>query len=88
MLKSTVQKHIGRKWRIPNVIHIVSKLEFSRFAKNIFYFHSGGADGKLIEWEKVGSDTSTIGQHISTKALGSFKREDITERYKYPEGED
>ncbi|XP_045050973.1 protein-glutamine gamma-glutamyltransferase E [Desmodus rotundus] len=32
------------------------------------------------------SDTHTIGRYISTKAVGSYSRVDITEKYKYPEG--
>ena len=47
---------------------------------------TGSADGKLIEWEDLGSETALIGQHISTKAVGSYRREDITLKYKYAEG--
>ncbi|XP_032715317.1 protein-glutamine gamma-glutamyltransferase E [Lontra canadensis] len=32
------------------------------------------------------SDTRSIGRYISTKAVGSNSRMDITEKYKYPEG--
>lgn len=32
------------------------------------------------------SDTHSIGRYISTKAVGSNSRMDITEKYKYPEG--
>lgn len=32
------------------------------------------------------SDTNSIGRYISTKAVGSNSRMDITEKYKYPEG--
>lgn len=32
------------------------------------------------------SDTHSIGRYISTKAVGSNSRVDITEKYKYPEG--
>ncbi|XP_026726770.1 annulin-like [Trichoplusia ni] len=31
-------------------------------------------------------DTSSVGQNISTKAMGKIEREDITATYKYPEG--
>ncbi|XP_021578894.2 protein-glutamine gamma-glutamyltransferase E isoform X1 [Ictidomys tridecemlineatus] len=33
-----------------------------------------------------GVDTHSIGQFISTKAVGSYSRMDVTEKYKYPEG--
>ncbi|XP_037667427.1 protein-glutamine gamma-glutamyltransferase E isoform X1 [Choloepus didactylus] len=32
------------------------------------------------------SDTQSVGKYISTKAVGSYSRVDITEKYKYPEG--
>lgn len=32
------------------------------------------------------SNTRTIGKNISTKAVGSNSRMDVTEKYKYPEG--
>ncbi|XP_019501254.1 PREDICTED: protein-glutamine gamma-glutamyltransferase E [Hipposideros armiger] len=32
------------------------------------------------------SDSHTIGKYISTKAVGSYSRMDVTEKYKYPEG--
>lgn len=35
---------------------------------------------------KVYCDTTSIGTHISTKAVGSNQRVDITCNYKYPEG--
>lgn len=31
-------------------------------------------------------DPHTIGKYISTKAVGSYSRMDVTEKYKYPEG--
>lgn len=37
--------------------------------------------------ERVYSDTKKIGRCISTKAVGSDSRVDITGLYKYPEGE-
>ncbi|XP_044118138.1 protein-glutamine gamma-glutamyltransferase 6 [Neovison vison] len=37
-------------------------------------------------WERVYSDTKKIGRCISTKAVGSDSRVDITGLYKYPEG--
>ncbi|XP_029466689.1 protein-glutamine gamma-glutamyltransferase E-like [Rhinatrema bivittatum] len=38
--------------------------------------------------ERVHSDTRTVGQCISTKAVGSFDRVDVTNNYKYAEGSD
>lgn len=35
---------------------------------------------------KAGGSTTRVGQCISTKAVGSDEREDITHLYKYPEG--
>ena len=36
---------------------------------------------------RLHTDTSNVGQNISTKAVGAYRREDITASYKYPEGE-
>ncbi|XP_006187186.1 protein-glutamine gamma-glutamyltransferase E [Camelus ferus] len=36
--------------------------------------------------KKNSSDSHTIGRYISTKAVGSNSRMDVTEKYKYPEG--
>ncbi|XP_051986628.1 protein-glutamine gamma-glutamyltransferase 2 [Xyrauchen texanus] len=36
--------------------------------------------------KKIQSDTKTVGQSISTKAVGCDKRQDITKNYKHPEG--
>ncbi|ROK31087.1 Protein-glutamine gamma-glutamyltransferase 2 [Anabarilius grahami] len=36
--------------------------------------------------KKIHSDTRTVGQNISTKAVGSNSRRDITDQYKHPEG--
>jgi hypothetical protein len=33
-------------------------------------------------------DTSSIGKYISTKAVGSNSRMDVTDKYKYPEGKE
>ncbi|XP_053309709.1 uncharacterized protein LOC128471755 [Spea bombifrons] len=38
--------------------------------------------------EKVYSNSAHVGKSISTKAVGSDERVDITENYKYPEGSD
>lgn len=36
--------------------------------------------------KKNSSDTHSVGKYISTKAVGSNSRVDVTEKYKYPEG--
>ena len=36
--------------------------------------------------EVIYREHSAIGQHISTKAVGSSDREDVTGHYKFPEG--
>ena len=41
-------------------------------------------DGRHV---KIDGSTAEVGQCISTKAVGSDEREDITHLYKYPEGE-
>ncbi|XP_042197879.1 protein-glutamine gamma-glutamyltransferase 2-like, partial [Callorhinchus milii] len=38
--------------------------------------------------EKTSLNTTNVGRKISTKAVGSREREDITANYKYPEGEE
>uniref|UniRef100_A0A8B9XRP2 protein-glutamine gamma-glutamyltransferase n=1 Tax=Bos mutus grunniens TaxID=30521 RepID=A0A8B9XRP2_BOSMU len=39
-----------------------------------------------VERWKNSSDTHSVGKYISTKAVGSNSRMDVTEKYKYPEG--
>ncbi|XP_078475577.1 uncharacterized protein LOC144736808 [Lampetra planeri] len=46
-------------------------------------FWQRGTDGVL---RKVNVESDSIGQFISTKAVGSASREDITHLYKFPEG--
>lgn len=41
------------------------------------------ADGSK---KKISTDSVSVGQNISTKAVGSDKRVDITANYKYAEG--
>lgn len=38
------------------------------------------------DFVKFSGSTDSIGQNISTKAVGSDERRDITHQYKYPEG--
>lgn len=41
------------------------------------------SDGQSV---KFGGSTKSVGRFISTKAVGSDERRDITHQYKYPEG--
>lgn len=43
-------------------------------------------DGTTGRQTKNSVDTRTIGRYISTKAVGSNARMDVTDKYKYPEG--
>ncbi|XP_044277253.1 protein-glutamine gamma-glutamyltransferase E-like [Varanus komodoensis] len=43
-------------------------------------------DSTTGEKKKVHSETKSIGQFISTKAVGSYARQDVTNNYKYEEG--
>ncbi|XP_047453950.1 protein-glutamine gamma-glutamyltransferase 2-like [Mugil cephalus] len=57
-----------------------------------FVFAEVNAD--IVKWmtsadgskRKIFSDTKTVGQNISTKAVGSYARDDITNNYKHREG--
>ncbi|KAL4604837.1 protein-glutamine gamma-glutamyltransferase 2-like [Arapaima gigas] len=57
-----------------------------------FIFAEVNAD--VVSWvvdssgskRRISADTKTVGQNISTKAVGSNQRMDITDNYKYPEG--
>lgn len=57
-----------------------------------FMFASVNAD--LTQWitfsdgtkKRLSNDTKYIGKYISTKAVGSEDRMDVTHMYKYPEG--
>lgn len=41
--------------------------------------------GEIQPLKLMARDTTSIGQNISTKAIGRMEREDITDTYKYPE---
>lgn len=43
-------------------------------------------DARRNSQRQNSSETDTIGRYISTKAVGSYSRMDVTEKYKYPEG--
>lgn len=40
-------------------------------------------NGEIV---RFGGSTKSVGRFISTKAVGSDERHDITHQYKYPEG--
>uniref|UniRef100_A0A670ZNZ7 protein-glutamine gamma-glutamyltransferase n=1 Tax=Pseudonaja textilis TaxID=8673 RepID=A0A670ZNZ7_PSETE len=43
-------------------------------------------DTRTGEKKLIYSETKSIGQNTSTKAMGSYSRQDVTGNYKYPEG--
>lgn len=43
-------------------------------------------DPRTGEKKLIYSETKSIGQNTSTKAVGSYSRQDVTDNYKYPEG--
>ena len=57
-------------------------------------FVFGEVNGDRVYWEVnknghfevLSISEKSIGKYISTKAVGSYKREDLTRNYKYPEG--
>uniref|UniRef100_A0A3P9QH46 Protein-glutamine gamma-glutamyltransferase 2 n=1 Tax=Poecilia reticulata TaxID=8081 RepID=A0A3P9QH46_POERE len=53
-----------------------------------FVFAEVNADSVYCDGSrtKIFSDTETVGQNISTKAVGSYKRVDLTNTYKHREG--
>lgn len=38
------------------------------------------------KWEELLSEPAAIGKNMSTKQVGSYARQDVTNQYKYPEG--
>lgn len=62
-------------------IFIISNFGFYRVS--FFVSWQCKADGTMVN---IFSDTKRIGQNISTKAVGSNTRLDITDSYKYKEG--
>ena len=68
---------------------------------NVFVPYDGGfifaeVNGDKVSWEVDDEgkmevsyiDKTSIGKFISTKAVGSNEREDLTNQYKHPEGID
>ncbi|NXX90894.1 TGM4 glutamyltransferase, partial [Centropus bengalensis] len=62
-----------------------SRFVYSEVNADEVYWVVKEVNGKK-KYTKVGTDTKSIGVHISTKAVGKNKREDITAEYKFPEG--
>uniref|UniRef100_A0A8C5R7A8 protein-glutamine gamma-glutamyltransferase n=1 Tax=Leptobrachium leishanense TaxID=445787 RepID=A0A8C5R7A8_9ANUR len=57
-------------------------------------FVAGEVNADRVTWvrrrdgsrTKISTDPKSVGKFISTKAVGAFRREDVTDNYKYPEG--
>ncbi|CAB1315533.1 unnamed protein product [Coregonus sp. 'balchen'] len=73
-VKAILQGHIDLKYDVPFVF---AEVNADRVTWMVF------ADGSK---KKILTDTGSVGQNISTKAVGSDKRVDITANYKYAEG--
>ena len=74
-VKAVLEGHTDLKYDIPFVFSEVNADQVNWIVQS--------NDSK----ERLHSDSSQIGQNISTKAVGADRREDITACYKYPEGE-
>ncbi|XP_053575204.1 protein-glutamine gamma-glutamyltransferase E-like isoform X2 [Bombina bombina] len=76
----------------PTSVHAIKEGDVHLDYDAAFVFSEVNAD--RVTWiyydkdiqEKVYSNTSFVGKHISTKSVDSDERADITESYKYPEG--
>ncbi|XP_067314791.1 protein-glutamine gamma-glutamyltransferase 2 isoform X2 [Pseudorasbora parva] len=73
-VKAVLMGHTEVKYDVPFVFGEVNA------DKVTWLIMANGSKKKII------SDTRTVGQNISTKAVGSNSRQDITEQYKHPEG--
>ncbi|XP_014217646.1 annulin [Copidosoma floridanum] len=76
----------------PASVAAIKRGEIQRPYDNAFVFAEVNADkvfwrynGPSQPLKLVRKDTDSIGQKISTKAVGKWEREDITDSYKYPE---
>ena len=74
-VKAVLEGHTDLKYDIPFVFAEVNADQV------IWMLMRDGSKHRLH------TDSSQIGQNISTKAVGADRREDITASYKYPEGE-
>lgn len=73
-VKAILQGHVDLKYDVPFVF---AEVNADRVTWMVF------ADGSK---KKISTDSVSVGQNISTKAVGSDKRVDITANYKYAEG--
>lgn len=73
-VKAILQGHVDLKYDVPFVF---AEVNADRVTWMVF------ADGSK---KKISTDTVSVGQNISTKAVGSDKRVDITANYKHAEG--
>ncbi|XP_042562138.1 LOW QUALITY PROTEIN: protein-glutamine gamma-glutamyltransferase 2-like [Clupea harengus] len=73
-VKAVLEGHTDLKYDIPFVFAEVNADQV------IWMLMRDGSKHRLH------TDSSQIGQKISTKAVGAYRREDITASYKYPEG--
>ncbi|KAG7478224.1 hypothetical protein MATL_G00078360 [Megalops atlanticus] len=73
-VKAILEGHTDLKYDVPFVF---AEVNADRVTWMVY------ADGSKKE---IFSDTESVGQNISTKSVGSDKRENITANYKYPEG--
>ncbi|KAF7995203.1 hypothetical protein HCN44_004675 [Aphidius gifuensis] len=58
------------------------KFVFAEVNADVYYFRKSKTNDKKM-FDRV--DQHRVGQNISTKAVGSYQREDITDTYKFPE---
>ncbi|KAI1899940.1 hypothetical protein AGOR_G00067100 [Albula goreensis] len=73
-VKAVLEGHTDLKYDLPFVFAEVNADEVTWLV---------GANGSM---KRLISNTKNVGQNISTKAVGSDKRENITSNYKHPEG--
>ncbi|XP_029548828.1 protein-glutamine gamma-glutamyltransferase 2-like [Salmo trutta] len=73
-VKAILQGHVDLKYDVPFVF---AEVNADRVTWMVF------ADGSK---KKISTDSVSVGQNISTKAVGSDKRVDITANYKHAEG--
>ncbi|XP_067228882.1 protein-glutamine gamma-glutamyltransferase 2 isoform X1 [Chanodichthys erythropterus] len=73
-LKAILEGHTDVKYDVPFVYAEVNA------DKITWLIMANGSKKKIL------SDTKTVGQNISTKAVGSNSRRDISDQYKHPEG--
>ncbi|XP_037096972.1 protein-glutamine gamma-glutamyltransferase 2-like [Syngnathus acus] len=73
-LKAIKEGELTKKYDTPFIF-----AEVNADVENLVRLSSG-------KYVKIGGSTNHVGRFISTKAVGSDERQDITDEYKYPEG--